>query len=91
MAHYAFLHNNIVTEVIVGIDETELIEGLPPEEWYGNFRRQPCVRTSYNGNIRGKFAGIGDFYDATTDKFYPADWTLVDGVWQAPPVEEIEI
>jgi hypothetical protein len=91
MAHYAFLYNNIVTEVIVGIDETELIEGLPPEEWYGNFRRQPCVRTSYNGNIRGKYAGIGDFYDATTDKFYPADWTLVDGVWQAPPVEEIEI
>jgi hypothetical protein len=91
MAHYAFLYNNVVTEVIVGIDETELIEGLPPEEWYGNFRRQPCVRTSYNGNIRGKFAGIGDFYDATTDKFYPADWTLVDGVWQAPPVEEIEI
>ncbi len=90
MAHYAFLYNNIVTEVIVGIDETELIEGLPPEEWYGNFRRQPCVRTSYNGNIRGKYAGIGDFYDATTDKFYPANWTLVDGVWQAPPVEEIE-
>ena len=91
MAHYAFLYNNVVTEVIVGIDETELIEGLPPEEWYGNFRRQPCVRTSYNGNIRGKYAGIGDFYDATTDKFYPADWTLVEGVWQAPPVEEIEI
>jgi hypothetical protein len=91
MAHYAFLYNNIVTEVIVGIDETELIEGLPPEEWYGNFRRQPCVRTSYNGNIRGKFAGIGDIYDATTDMFYPADWTLLDGVWQAPPVEEIEI
>jgi hypothetical protein len=90
MAHYAFLYNNIVTEVIVGIDETELIEGLPPEEWYGNFRRQPCVRTSYNGNIRGKYAGIGDFYDATTDKFYPADWTLVDGVWQAPPVETTE-
>jgi hypothetical protein len=91
MAHYAFLYNNIVTEVIVGIDEKELIEGLPPEEWYGNFRKQPCVRTSYNGTIRGKFAGIGDFYDATTDKFYPADWTLVDGVWQAPPVEETEI
>jgi hypothetical protein len=91
MAHYAFLYNNIVTEVIVGIDETELIEGLPPEEWYGNFRRQPCVRTSYNGNIRGKFAGIGDIYDETTDMFVGSDWKLVDGVWQAPPVEEIEI
>jgi hypothetical protein len=91
MAHYAFLHNNIVTEVIVGIDETELIEGLPPEQWYANFRGQPCVRTSYNGNIRGKYAGIGDIYDETTDMFVGSDWTLVDGVWQAPPVEEIEI
>jgi hypothetical protein len=39
MAHYAFLdNNNIVTEVIVGIDETELIEGLDTETWYANFR-----------------------------------------------------
>ncbi len=39
MAHYAFLdENNVVTEVIVGIDESELIEGLDPETWYGNFR-----------------------------------------------------
>ena len=53
MAHYAFLNeNNIVTEVIVGIDETETIEGLDPETWYGNFRGQTCKRTSYNNNIR---------------------------------------
>jgi len=53
MAHYAFLDdNNIVTEVIVGIDETELIEGKDPETWYAEFRGQRCVRTSYNGNIR---------------------------------------
>ena len=69
MAHYAFLIENIVTEVIVGIDETELIEGLPPEEWYANFRGQRCIRTSYNGNIRGKYAGIGDYYDEATDTF----------------------
>ena len=48
MAHYAFLDDNIVTEVITGIDETELIEGLSPEVWYGNFRGQVCKRTSYN-------------------------------------------
>ena len=48
MAHYAFLTNNIVTEVIVGIDENELIEGLEPEIYYGNFRNQVCKRTSYN-------------------------------------------
>lgn len=72
MAHYAFLdENNIVTEVIVGIDETELIEGLDTETWYGNFRGQKCVRTSYNANIRGKYAGIGDYYDESKDEFVP--------------------
>lgn len=70
MAHYAFLdENNIVTEVIVGIDETELIEGLDPETWYGNFRGQVCKRTSYNGKIRYNFAGIGYTYDPIDDAF----------------------
>jgi hypothetical protein len=70
MAHYAFLdENNIVTEVIVGIDETELIEGLDPETWYGNFREQVCKRTSYNGKIRKNFAGIGYTYNKELDGF----------------------
>jgi hypothetical protein len=70
MAHYAFLNeNNIVTEVITGIDETELIEGLDPETWYGNFAGQRCVRTSYNNNIRGVYAGIGFYYDEAEDVF----------------------
>ena len=70
MAHYAFLdNNNIVTEVIVGIDETELIEGLNPEIWYGQLRNQKCVRTSYNGNIRKNYAGIGFSYDEKLDAF----------------------
>jgi len=47
MAHYAFLDSdNIVIEVITGIDEAELIEGLDTETWYGNFRNQVCKRTS---------------------------------------------
>jgi hypothetical protein len=70
MAHYAFLdENNFVTEVIVGIDETELIEGLDTETWYGNFRNQVCKRTSYNGNIRYNYAGIGYKYDEAADAF----------------------
>jgi hypothetical protein len=73
MAHYAFLDdNNIVTEVIAGIDETELIEGLHPEIWYGNFRGQVCKRTSYNGNYRFNYAGIGMHYDPVADAFYSA-------------------
>jgi hypothetical protein len=70
MAHYAFLdENNVVTEVIVGIDETELIEGLDTETWYGNFRGQTCKRTSYNANYRKNYAGIGMTYDSVRDAF----------------------
>jgi hypothetical protein len=70
MAHYAFLDDdNIVTEVITGIDETETIEGLSTEIWYGNFRGQACKRTSYNNNIRKNYAGIGYTYDAERDAF----------------------
>jgi hypothetical protein len=70
MAHYAFLDDsNIVTEVIVGKDETETIEDLTPEEWYGNYRGQKCLRTSYNSNIRFNYAGIGFTYDPIDDAF----------------------
>jgi hypothetical protein len=91
MAHYAFLDdNNIVTEVIVGIDETETIEGLDTETWYGDFRKQKCVRTSYNGKIRKQFAGIGFFYDTEADVFigikpYPS-WILNENHDWQPPV-----
>ena len=71
MAHYAFLDDsNIVTEVIVGKDENELIDGLDPETWYGNFRGQVCKRTSYNGKIRYNYAGIGFIYDPEADAFH---------------------
>ena len=90
MAHYALLDaNNVVTEVITGIDETELIEGLDTETWYGNFRGQVCKRTSYNDNIRKQYAGIGYKYDEVADVFitpsiYPS-WTLDENHdWQPP-------
>lgn len=70
MAHYAFLDkNNIVDEVIVGIDETELIDGLKPEIWYAQFKGKDCVRTSYNAKIRYNYAGIGYLYDKNADAF----------------------
>jgi hypothetical protein len=94
MAHYAFLNNNnIVTEVITGIDETETIEGLDTETWYGNFRGQVCKRTSYNGNIRYNYAGIGYTYDAERDAFIapqPANALGLDeptGRWITPEPE----
>jgi hypothetical protein len=70
MAHYAFLDDsNIVTEVIAGVDETELIEGKTPEDWYSEFRGQRCVRTSYNAKIRYNYAGVGYTYDPIDDAF----------------------
>lgn len=97
MAHYAFLdENNIVTEVIVGIDENQLIDGIDPEIWYGQFRNQRCLRTSYNGKIRKNFAGVGFFYDETLDAFiapqpFPS-WTLDEYCkWRAPkPLPDLD-
>ena len=99
MAHYAFLNmQNIVTEVIVGKDETD-----GPTNWemhYGNIREQVCKRTSYNtqGGVhsgdgipyRKNYAGVGYTYDETRDAFIPPkpydSWTLDETscTWQAP-------
>jgi hypothetical protein len=99
MAHYAFLNmQNIVTEVIVGKDETD-----GPTNWemhYGNIREQVCKRTSYNTRggahseggtpFRKNYAGIGYTYDFARDAFIPPkpfdSWTLNENscLWEAP-------
>jgi hypothetical protein len=67
MAHYAFLdENNVVTEVIVGNDESHDVDW---EQHYGEFRGQKCRRTSYNTQngvhihggtpYRMNYAGLG--------------------------------
>lgn len=89
MAHYAFLDvNNMVTEVIVGKDETDLSEDW--EQFYGAIRNQICKRTSYHGNIRKNYAGIGYAYDAARDAFIApqpfASWLLNEQTcrWESP-------
>ena len=89
MAHYAFLNmQNIVTEVIVGKEETDGV--INWEMHYGNIREQVCKRTSYNtqGGVhsgdgipyRKNYAGVGYTYDETRDAFIPPkpfdSWTL---------------
>jgi hypothetical protein len=71
MAHYAFLdENNTVTEVIVGRHEYEVVDGISDwEAHYAEFRGQVCKRTSYNGNYRKNYAGIGFTFDAARDAF----------------------
>jgi len=88
MAHYAFLDsNNVVTEVIPGKDEGE--DGVDWEQFYGDVRGQVCKRTSYHGNIRKNYAGIGYIYREDIDAFVPpqiyASWTLdANAQWQPP-------
>ena len=73
MAHYAFIdETSTVVEVIVGKDENELIDGLTPEEYYGNFKNMKCIRTSYNAATNGfryNYAGVGYTYDPIDDAF----------------------
>ena len=92
MAHYAFLdENNIVTQVIVGRNEDEVVDGISDwEAHYAEVMGQRCVRTSYNHNIRKQYAGIGFTYNETDDVFvspqpFPS-WTLDENHDWQPPV-----
>ena len=96
MAHFAQLDdNNVVTQVIVVANEELIFEGVENEtqgvifcrSLFGNDTK--WVQTSYNGNIRKRYAGIGYTYDADKDAFIApqpfASWVLdADLNWQAP-------
>jgi hypothetical protein len=72
MAHYAYIdETNTVVAVIVGKDETELIDGLDTETYYAQGTDYTVKRTSYNGRIRFNYAGIGYTYDPIDDAFIP--------------------
>lgn len=90
MAHYAYLDdNNIVVMVIAGKDENELIGGLDTETYYAQGTSYTVKRTSYNGNIRKQYAGVGFIYDPKSDVFispqpFPS-WELDENFdWQPP-------
>lgn len=85
MAHYALLNeNNIVIQVITGVDENEIqtdIDGTQvggsTEAWEEFYASRPwlgavsCKRTSYNKTIRKNYAGVGFIYDEERDAFIP--------------------
>ena len=92
MAHYAFLDkDNVVTEVITGRNENEVVDGISDwESYYGEIRGQICKRTSRSGSIRKHFAGIGYTYREDLDAFispspFPS-WVLNedDCIWEPP-------
>jgi hypothetical protein len=85
MAHWAEIdENNIVLRVTVG-DNNEPDEGY---QWLLDNLSGAWIKTSYNNNIRGVFAGIGYSYNPDEDIFvtpqpYPS-WTRNGSFWQAP-------
>jgi hypothetical protein len=87
LAHFAELdENNIVTRVLV-TDNDAPNEGY---DWLIENLGGTWVKTSYNGNIRKNYAGIGFTYDADIDAFIAPkpfeSWLLVEETaqWQAP-------
>ena len=109
MAHYALLNNNNeVIQVITGVDENIVQTDLDgtqvggtSEAWEQFYASRPwlnatsCKRTSYNGNIRKNYAGIGFTYDETRDAFIAPkpfnSWILDEDTcqWQAPTPQPI--
>lgn len=74
MAHFAKIENGIVADVVV-VDNEHEADG---EAYLNSLGLEgQWVQTSYNGNIRGKYAAIGDTYDAVADEFI------------APAIEEV--
>jgi hypothetical protein len=96
MAHFAKLdENNVVTEVHVvanrdtsdanGVEKEYIGQAFLEKLFGGNWKQ-----TSYNGNIRKNYAGIGYTYNADIDAFVPpkpfASWLLNEETaqWEAP-------
>ena len=98
MAHFAQLDsNNVVTQVIVvSNDDTSDSNGTETESIGVAFCQKLLgadtnwKQTSYNGNMRVRYAGIGYSYNASLDAFVPpqpfASWTLDSGTadWVSP-------
>jgi hypothetical protein len=83
MSHFAKINgSNIVTQVIVA-EQDFINSGAVGDSFL-------WVQTSYNGNFRKNYAGVGYTYDATRDAFIPPkpypSWTLVEATcqWEAP-------
>jgi hypothetical protein len=90
MAHFARIRNGIVREVIV-ISDDNCPDPAPNNEAAGQTFIANVLglagewkQTSYNGNFRGRYAGLGYTYDPVLDEFVaPSEPDVVEA-----PVEE---
>lgn len=96
MAHFAEIGlNNTVVRVIVVhnnecLDENGIESEVKGAEFCRNLLGGTWMQTSYNGNMRKNFAGVGFTYDSQRDAFIPpkpyASWVLNETTccWDAP-------
>lgn len=98
MAHFAQLdENNVVIDILKVNNEDMLDANGQEQEYIGvaflkNLFGQDIkwVQTSYNGNFRKMYAGLGFLYDEEYDQFVPprpfSNWILNKplGEWEAP-------
>lgn len=95
MAHYAEIDatDRVISVFVVANEVTHATADGSEDEALGatflsDLLGGEWLQTSYSGRIRGRYAAIGYLYDRDRDEFVPPDWTLVDGVWTAPPPVE---
>ena len=96
MAHYAEIDatDTVIRVLVVANEVTHATpDGTEDEALGATFLTDllggEWVATSYNGNKRGRYAGPGYAYDRERDEFVPPGWTLINGVWTAPPAEPL--
>jgi len=96
MAHFAQIdENNKVIQVVV--TDNNHPDGDEGHQWLVDNLGGTWIKTSYNGNIRGRFAGVGMTYDAVKDKFIPAKpfpswiWSDEEDSWTPPITRPQEI
>lgn len=96
MAHYAEIDENgtVIRVIVVSNDDEKDAEGNESETvgaaFCTNLLGGTWKKTSYNNNMRVRYAGIGYKYDADLDAFiapqpFPS-WTLNEETadWEAP-------
>lgn len=87
MAHFAQLNNDNIVQQVIVISDDIVSDPAPDNEAAGQAFIADALglagtwkQTSYNGNFRGRYAGVGYTYDEQLDSFIPPQ--PADGVWE---------
>ena len=96
MAHFAEINNEGIVQRVIVVDNKDCLDSSGQEsetvgaDFCNNLLGGLWKQTSYNGNIRKNYAGIGYKYDEALDAFIPpqpfSKWILNEETaqWEAP-------